>query len=262
MLGILSLSLSLSLFLPEGSSGDDESSGYEESCNGTTTVANDWTHANSVSVSALDGSLIVSIRHLSTVCSFAPPPALGGINWCVSSELPGRSNFSWVDDTDQFFDQHAAIQLESGNLLLFDNGNARVEQGWGGGGQFSRGIEYKLDAAAGTVTKVWELQTAYDSHQGSVYPLLESSSSSSSSSSSISGGARYIVHVPNMGGDRRRRRRRRLEQSGSGSGGLSAAFEVNEQGEVQSTLVTKIYSDTAYRAVPFTTLNGEFRVDV
>ena len=65
-----------------------------------------------------------------------------------------------------------------------------------------------------------------------------------------------------MGGDRRRRRRRRLEQSGSGSGGLSAAFEVNEQGEVQSTLVTKIYSDTAYRAVPFTTLNGEFRVDV
>ena len=129
LLGILSLSL----FLPEGSSGDDESSGYEESCNGTTTVANDWTHANSVSVSALDGSLIVSIRHLSTVCSFAPPPALGGINWCVSSELPGRSNFSFADEADMFFNQHAALQLANGNLVLFDNGNARVEEGWGGG---------------------------------------------------------------------------------------------------------------------------------
>ena len=72
-------------------------------------------HANSASVSAFDGNLIVSIRHLSAVCSFALPPpppgsddATGGLRWCLSSELPGRSNFTFAGgDPDKFFNQHA-----------------------------------------------------------------------------------------------------------------------------------------------------------
>ena len=229
-------------------------------------MANDWTHANSVSVSAYDGSLIVSIRHLSTVCSFAPPTAAAaerGINWCLSSELPGRSNFSFADEADMFFNQHAALQLANGNLVLFDNGNARVEEGWGGGDMFSRGVEYALSFGSegqGTASKVWELRVAYDSHQGSVYPLPTTTTTTTTSRSGGSGADRYIVHVPNMDGDRRRRSRRRRLFYGSANGGLSAAYEVDGQGNVLSTLVTRIFSDTAYRAVPLPTINGEQRL--
>ena len=75
-----------------------------------------------------------------------------------------------------FFNQHAALQLANGNLVLFDNGNARVEEGWGGGGTFSRGVEYALSFGSegqGTASKVWELRVAYDSHQMSQGAVCE-----------------------------------------------------------------------------------------
>ena len=225
--------------------GQDDG-GFPMECNGNQTIANDWSHANSVSVSSFDNSLIVSIRQFSTVCSFKPPPLLGGINWCVSSELPDRSDFKWENATDQFFNQHAALQLADGNIVLFDNGNSRPESNYIGGKQFSRGIEYAFDQSAGTIKKVWELRTAYDSHQGSVYPIGESPE-------------KYIVHVPNSNGDRRRRLKSEMEYQTEMSG-ISAAYEVDKNGNVLSTLKTRIYSDTAYRGVPFDSINGEYRL--
>jgi len=54
------------------------------SCNGTSATVQDWLHANSASISALDGSIIISIRHLSTICSFIPSPgAQAELQWCV-----------------------------------------------------------------------------------------------------------------------------------------------------------------------------------
>lgn len=160
-----------------------------ETCNGTTANAYDWSHLNSVAVSKYDQSLIVSIRHLSTVCSFEAPPK-SGLRWCVSSELPGRSNFNWIDDDDKFYDQHGVGQLANGNLYLFDNGNARVEGGYNGGGENSRGMEYELDFDAWTIKKVWSVDTVYCSHEGNVSPHGDD--------------GHFIIHVPNKGGDRRR----------------------------------------------------------
>ena len=70
---------------------------------------------------------------------------------------------------------------------------------------------------------------------------------------------RYIVHVPNNNGDRRRRLKSEMEYQTEMSG-ISAAYEVDKNGNVLSTLKTRIYSDTAYRGVPFDSINGESRL--
>jgi hypothetical protein len=209
---------------------------FPASCNGEGEIANDWSHLNSVSTSAFDGSLIVSIRHLSAICSFQAAPA--EINWCISSELENRSDYTFDEDASKFFNQHAVQQLPSGNLLLFDNGDARVEGGYAGGGTTSRGIELKLDLATKVASVVWEYPVMYDSHQGSVYPL---------------GSGHYLIHEPNNGGDTALRK----ITDKKGVHGISRAIEVDSLGVEVSSLYTSIFDDTAYRAVPFKSLLGE-----
>eukprot|EP00613_Pedinella_sp_CCMP2098_P014240 CAMPEP_0171752948 /NCGR_PEP_ID=MMETSP0991-20121206/42936_1 /TAXON_ID=483369 /ORGANISM="non described non described, Strain CCMP2098" /LENGTH=535 /DNA_ID=CAMNT_0012354461 /DNA_START=242 /DNA_END=1849 /DNA_ORIENTATION=+ len=240
-------------FDPSSERGFLSRSTYAASCNGTTLPrVQDWTHANSVSVSAFDGSLIVSVRQLSTVCSFLPePPAEGsggGLQWCVSSEFPDRSNFTFVDEADMFFNEHAVMQLESGNLVLFDNGNARVEGGYAGGGSNSRGIEFELDWSALTIRKVWDLPVVYDSHQGSTY--------------AVPGTDHSLVFVPDNGGDASRRVREEKRNNGSALDGgqptgLCMATEVDRTGQPVAELLARIYDDTPYRGIPSTSINGE-----
>lgn len=59
-----------------------------------------------------------------------------------------------------------AQQLANGDLIMFDNGNARVEGGYAGGGAQSRAVSYSLDLGARTATLNWQLPVTYDSHQG------------------------------------------------------------------------------------------------
>jgi hypothetical protein len=71
---------------------------------------------------------------------------------------PG-SDFSFPDPGDQFYHQHTAQRLPNGNILLFDNGNARPPSE---GGQFSRALELELDFDSMEATKVWEYRFSPD----------------------------------------------------------------------------------------------------
>jgi hypothetical protein len=113
----------------------------------------DWTHANSIWV-ADDGTYIVSFRHLNQIIALAPD--LQSVRWRLGG--PG-SDFSFPDSNDRFYFQHSAKLLPNGNLLLFDNGNARPEAE---GGRYSRALELKLDLVNLEASKVWEYRSTPD----------------------------------------------------------------------------------------------------
>ena len=105
------------------------------------TVANDWTHANSVALDAKDGNLIVSVRHQSWVLKldYRNGSGTGNIVWKLGNDgdfalangLPASTWFSY---------QHDAEFERTGVLTLFDNGNTRV-----GGAGNSRGQAWSLN---------------------------------------------------------------------------------------------------------------------
>ena len=104
-------------------------------------------HGNSLQV-APTGVILMSVRHLDTVIAIAPQ--FDRIVWRI-----GRfaSNFAFPNPNDKFYHEHYVRLLESGNLLMFDNGDGRPASE---GGQYSRALELALDWDSMTATKVWE----------------------------------------------------------------------------------------------------------
>ena len=124
-----------------------------------------WTHLNSVSAGPR-GNLILSLRGRNQVVSLSPD--FRTVEWQLHGPY---SDFAFPDPTDRFYGQHTASQLANGNVLLFDNGWHRPEAE---GGRYSRALELRLDAAAGTAVKVWEYRTDPDTYidgWGSAYRL-------------------------------------------------------------------------------------------
>ena len=107
----------------------------------------DWSHGNSATVAA-DGSVLVSLRHLNQVVSVAPD--FQSVEWRLGG--PG-GEFTFPDPSDRFYQQHTAVAISNGNILLFDNGNFRPGEE---GGQYSRAIELELNFSTMTARKVWE----------------------------------------------------------------------------------------------------------
>ena len=124
-----------------------------------------WTTLNSVSIGPR-GNFILSFRGRNQVISLSPD--FRTIEW----QLGGPdSDFEFPNPADRFYGQHTASQLASGNVLLFDNGWIRPEAE---GGRYSRALELRLDATAGTAVKVWEYRTDPDTYSrkwGSAYRL-------------------------------------------------------------------------------------------
>ena len=124
-----------------------------------------WTHVNSVSVGPR-GNLILSVRGRRQVVSLSPD--LRTIEWQLNGP---DSDFRFPNPADRFYGQHTAAQLADGNVLLFDNGLLRPDAE---GGRYSRALELRLDAAAGTAVKVWEYRLdpdIYSARGGSAYRL-------------------------------------------------------------------------------------------
>ena len=124
-----------------------------------------WTHVNSVAVGPR-GNVILSARGRHQVVSLSPD--FGTIAWQLSGP---DSDFEFPNPADRFYGQHTASQLPNGNILVFDNGFGRPEAE---GGQYSRALELRLDAAAGTAVKVWEYRhvpDVYSPRGGSAYRL-------------------------------------------------------------------------------------------
>ena len=137
---------------------------YTDDCNGTETSLSDWTHLNSISVGAFD-NYIISVRHLSAIMSISQ--ATFEVEWTLSSEI--ASDFTFDSDSTKFFDQHAVIQSKSGDLMLFDNGNARAQ--YQNGSDFSRGLVLTMDYENKIASLKSELVGAYTDHEGSTYQL-------------------------------------------------------------------------------------------
>jgi hypothetical protein len=116
-------------------------------CAGTLLPMEEWTHSNSLQV-APTGEILQSVRHLDTVIAISP--LFDRIAWRIGRF---RSDFTFPNPSDTFYHQHFVRMLDSGNLLLFDNGNGRPKAE---GGLYSRALELALDWTSRTATKVWE----------------------------------------------------------------------------------------------------------
>jgi hypothetical protein len=115
------------------------------------TVANDWTHTNSVALTP-DGNLVVSSRHQDWVfkVDYRNGAGTGAILWRLGKD--GDFNVNSSDPTVWFSHQHDAEFERDGTLTLFDNGNARVALNGGNG--HSRGQAWRLDEANKVATPV------------------------------------------------------------------------------------------------------------
>ena len=113
----------------------------------------DWSHGNSIHVND-DGTVLVSFRHLDQIIKLSAD--FKEVIWRLGG--PG-GEFIFLDPQDRFYHQHSAIELDNGNVLLFDNGNGRPFKE---GGEYSRSLELDLDLDEFTVTKVWEYRPSPD----------------------------------------------------------------------------------------------------
>jgi hypothetical protein len=123
----------------------------------------EWLHVNSAGIGCAN-NVIFGIRHLSAVVSFDLDTLER--QWTVSSEI--ESDFTFENEDDKFYDQHAAHQVASCNLVMYDNGNARFE-GYARSETWSRGMEYALDFDTMTVKVVFAFPTDPSSSMGSVF---------------------------------------------------------------------------------------------
>jgi hypothetical protein len=111
----------------------------------------DYVHGNALEID-YDGNLLLSSRHLSEITKINRQT--GAIMW----RLGGKNNqFTFVNDPTGFSFQHAIRRLENGDIVLFDNGNARVPS-------YSRAVEYRLDENAKTATLVWQYRNTPDQY--------------------------------------------------------------------------------------------------
>ena len=108
-----------------------------------TSATPDVTHINSVEWDN-EGNIVISNRHLDEVTKIDRHTA--DIMW----RFGGKHNeFIIINDGRDFSHQHDARILPNGNLTLYDNGNTNSPQ-------YSRAVEYRLNEATKTATKVWE----------------------------------------------------------------------------------------------------------
>jgi hypothetical protein len=115
----------------------------------------DWTHTNTVFPDDRDGTIIVSSRTQSWIIKFNRND--GGkptIVW----RLGEGGDFALTNANETFqYGQHAVNLLANGNLMMFDDGNARPAAD-GGVNPFSRALEYSIDTTKMTATIVWQYE--------------------------------------------------------------------------------------------------------
>ena len=141
-----------------------------------------WTHLNSVSLGPT-GDIVLSLRHRNQVVSLSP-------DYKIEWQLFGPdSDYEFPNTADRFYRQHTASQLANGNILLFDNGNERPDAE---GGEYSRALELRLDAAAGTAVKVWEYRPDPDIYA----PFVSSAYRLNNGNTLVNFGVRERAYTP------------------------------------------------------------------
>ena len=116
----------------------------------------DWTHGNAIILDEGDDAFILSLRHQDWLVKI--DRETGDLIWRMGRE----GDFELSGDGEWMFHQHAPMLLGSGNIMLYDNGNARP--GVDPADLYSRAVEFRLDATGadptagtrGTAEQVWE----------------------------------------------------------------------------------------------------------
>jgi Arylsulfotransferase (ASST) len=117
-------------------------------------------HGNSIDMLP-DGNLLVSFRHLSQIVKVNRQT--GDVIW----RMGGKNNDFTVTNDGGFSYQHDVRQLPNGHITMFDNGNQHTPPS-------SRAVEYAVDEANRTLTKVWEFKHTpgiFGSYMGDVEQL-------------------------------------------------------------------------------------------
>ncbi len=132
----------------------------------------DWLHINGAWVDQKENALIVSARHQDMIISVDLDT--DQINWILgnpTNPLVAESMKDYFltplgDNFEYPFAQHAVSLAANGNLLLFDNGNNRLDAdgiALAPEENYSRAVEYKIDSVNMTVEQVYE----YGKEEGS-----------------------------------------------------------------------------------------------
>ena len=124
-------------------------------------ASKDWSHANAMDYDASDDTYIVSLRHQDVVIKI--DRTSGELKWILGT--PDGWKPPWSEyllkpqaDLQWQYHQHNAHLSDSGNVLLFDNGNFRAmpfDTKLPPAENYSRGVEFAVDSGQGTVTQVW-----------------------------------------------------------------------------------------------------------
>jgi hypothetical protein len=146
-----------------------------------------------------------------------------------------------LPDADRFFGQHYVSEPAPNRILVYDNGFARpgcdAENAAAAPADpdcYSRAVEYSVNAAANTATKVWEYR-----HSPKIYADLVGSAVRLSSGNTV-----VLFGM--------------LEGDGQGSSGPRTAVEVNEAGVVRWRLnFVSANPSRIYRVTPAASLIGE-----
>jgi len=125
----------------------------------------DWAHANSLSPHP-DGDVLVSLRHQDAIVKLHP--ITGDIDWILGTpDNWGPAHQPYLltptGPLDWPFHTHAAEVRDDGVITLFDNGNYRDSPGPAATplddhDTWSRAVGFRVDAKAGTVEQVHDLQ--------------------------------------------------------------------------------------------------------
>ncbi|MCX7736129.1 MAG: aryl-sulfate sulfotransferase [Candidatus Kapabacteria bacterium] len=98
-----------------------------------------------------DGNILANFRNLDAF--YKINRQTGDIMWIMGGKASKVNQFTFVNDNINgfwgFSRQHDPKRLSNGNILLFDNGNARPQH-------FARAVEYSINETTKRATKVWE----------------------------------------------------------------------------------------------------------
>lgn len=143
---------------------------------GQAPVAHDWTHGNTVTYTPADGNIILSFRHQDWVIKIDYNDGKGAekVLWRLGNEGDfdiEQAHAGPEDPYPWFSGQHQAMVYAQNELVIYDNSNARNENG--DGSIFnSRGQVYILDEEDRTATLVTNADLGvYASFLGSAQKL-------------------------------------------------------------------------------------------
>ena len=177
-----------------------------------------WLHGNGLAFGPA-GNVIFSMRNLDQVMSIAPD--FSRVEWRLGGA--GATLTQPVDD--RFIGQHGITSVASDRVLLFDNGFGRTPA-------FSRAIEYRIDAATGAATRVWQYRATPD-----IYAALVGSTRR------LTNGNTVILFG--------------MFQGHNGSTGPVVAVEVDAAGIERWRLAAGANVTRLYRVTPVQSLLGE-----